>query len=182
MITRFVDLVTLLDQQHVPHQTAPERAIVTIPTRLHGSDGVQLLRWRQSDSVLDFIQSMDVAVPAVRAADVESAVVAINRALPMPGIDFARASLRLSYRLVLSLAPRGGVEEKEVEAYFRAGVRLGTVLAPTLRAVVAAELAPAGAPAHALAALTADGAPHEPPTAPAPAPSLDELLRLFQID
>jgi hypothetical protein len=159
------DLLDLLRRQGVLHQADGATRSARIPTEINGLQGVQLLRWQDTDGVLAHIQSMAVTIPAERLAAVEQAIARINHALPWPGLDLNHDARLVAYRLVLPMLP-GGIDPRAIQAYFRLAVRVAANLTPTLRRVAAGELEPAGAVADVRRELAAVAKPaSEPPFA-----------------
>lgn len=142
-VSSYQDLVRLLAEDGVPHQTLPEEHSVYVPTEHKGREGVQLIRWQEGDRVVQFIQSMPIEVPPDRIAAVESAVTRLNHALSWSGLDLNHDTRSVAYRLFLPLVPRGSVYPEEIKTCFRVAVQTAANLVPTLQRIVSGELAPA---------------------------------------
>lgn len=142
LVGSFRALVTMLEQQSVPHQVDGAAESVYIPTRRDQIEAVQVLSWRDQEGVLQLVQGIPLEVSDDKIAAVESGIARLNHAMPVPGLDLNHASRALSYRVVLPLHPRGSLEPREIQACFRLAVRIGADLLPSLRRLVAGEIAP----------------------------------------
>jgi hypothetical protein len=176
LITNYPEFIRFLEHESVMHQSVEAEKSAYIPTQLKGLEGVQLIRWQEADSVLQFIQSMPIEVPEDRIAAVESATARLNHALAIPGIDLNHEGKNLAYRLILPLKPRGGVQPDEISAYFRLAVQIATELVPTLQRVVSGQLASADVVADAQKERSGAASPPETAAPAAPDPSV------FQVD
>lgn len=178
-ISSYSELLELLAREGVLHQARTEEKSVTIPTEKGSLDGMLLMRWQDSDGIIQFIQSMPLEIPADKLALVESAIARLNHALALPGFDLNHEYRLLTYRQVLPIYPRGYVHPAEIQAMFRVTVKTASDFLPTLARVLRGEgtLANivADAQRDAEAAATAAAPPPaeaaEPVAAPAAAPA-----------
>jgi hypothetical protein len=179
-IASYSELLELLAREGVLHQARTEEKSVTIPTEKGSLDGMLLMRWQDSDGIIQFIQSMPLEIPADKVALVESAIARLNHALALPGFDLNHEYRLLTYRQVLPIYPRGYVHPAEIQAMFRVTVKTASDFLPTLARVLRGEgtlaniVADAQRDAEAAAAAPPPPAAAEPvaaPAAPAAAPA-----------
>ena len=142
LISSYADLVAYLEGDRVLHQADAAAKSVTIPTEQKGIQGFQVIRWQDADGVVQFIQSMLREIPGDRMPVLESAVCRLNHALAWLGLDLNRAHGLLAFRVALPIFPRGAIEAREIQAAFRAAVKVGADLAPVLARVVSGQIAP----------------------------------------
>jgi hypothetical protein len=183
LVKSYQDLLRLLDQQGVPHQTDASTKSVSISTERNGISGVQLIRWQDEDGVLQFIQSLPIEVPETQFGVVESAIARLNHGLAWPGLDLNYELRMLAYRLVAPILPRGSLQPREVQAYFELALKLATDLCPTLSRVVSGETKPADVVADAQKEFARAAA--AAPAAPAPekpSPPVATPPTLFRVD
>ena len=190
-IASYPELLELLAREGVLHQARTEEKSVTIPTEKGTLDGMLLMRWQDSDGVIQFIQSLPLEIAEDKLALVESAIARLNHALALPGFDLNHEYRLLTYRQVLPIYPRGYVHPAEIQAMFRVTVKTASDFLPTLARVLRgegtlgnivadaqrdAEAASAAAPpTEAAAAPAAPAAPaHPAATSAAPAASAAE--------
>lgn len=192
-IASYRELLDLLAREGVLHQARTEEKSVTIPTEKGTLDGMLLMRWQDSDGVIQFIQSMPLEIAEDKIALVESAIARLNHALALPGFDLNHDYRLLTYRQVLPIYPRGYVHPAEIQAMFRVTVKTAADFLPTLARVLRgegtlgnivadaqrdAEAAAAPPPPEAAAAAPAPAAPAAPAepaaTTAAPATSAGE--------
>ena len=57
-IASYSDLLDLLAREGVLHQARTEEKSVTVPTEKGTLDGMLLMRWQDSDGIIQFIQSL----------------------------------------------------------------------------------------------------------------------------
>jgi hypothetical protein len=142
ILRSYSDLAAHLGGERVPHTVEPASKSIRIPTRQKGIDGVQVIRWQDGDGALQFIQSMLRDIPADRMGALEAAIARLNHALAWIGLDLNHDHRLLAFRLVLPLFPRGAIDAREVQAAFRAAVKIAADLTPVVARVVSGELAP----------------------------------------
>ena len=80
-IGNFPDLVKLLEKDGVLHKTDLAEQTVQIPTQRGELDSVLLMRWQDSDGVVQFIQALPIEVPADKLLIVSDAVTRLNHCL-----------------------------------------------------------------------------------------------------
>lgn len=185
-IASYRELLDLLAREGVLHQARTEEKSVTIPTEKGTLDGMLLMRWQDSDGVIQFIQSMPLEIAEDKIALVESAIARLNHALALPGFDLNHDYRLLTYRQVLPIYPRGYVHPAEIQAMFRVTVKTASDFLPTLARVLRgegtlgnivadaqrdAEAAAAPPPPEAAPAAPAAAAAPTEPAAPAAAPA-----------
>lgn len=174
-IASYSELLELLAREGVLHQARTEEKSVTIPTEKGTLDGMLLMRWQDSDGVIQFIQSMPLEIAEDKLALVESAIARLNHALALPGFDLNHEYRLLTYRQVLPIYPRGYVHPGEIQAMFRVTVKTASDFLPTLARVLRGEGTlgniVADAQRDAEAAAAPPPAAAVPPSAPADAPT-----------
>jgi hypothetical protein len=180
-IQSYQALVQLLDRESVMHETVAAEKSVYIPTKWNDMEGVQLIRWQDGDSVIQFIQSLPIQVPQQRVSAVESAVVRLNHALAWQGLDLNHQTRSLSFRLSLPLAGRDGVMPQEIMTCFRVALQTGINLVPTLRRITAGELSEFDAVADAQKGLPQAAGPAPQATGPTRTTSTPDR-GIFQVD
>ena len=148
-ITSYQDLVKLLSRDGVAFVAEPQAQTVRVATEMRGIEGQQLIRWQEDDGVVQFIQSMPIAIPPQALAVVESTVARLNHQLAVPGLDLNHAGMFVAYRVTLPMLPRHGVMSDAIRACFRVAVKSGSDLVATLQRVIAGTLTPADAVADA---------------------------------
>lgn len=141
-LTNFQGLLDLLSHDNIQGQVDHEERSVRIALELFGQLHVQLIRWMDNDQIVQFVQSVLGEVPPERAPAVESGIVRLNHALAVPGFDFSHEQGLVSFRLYLSLVPRGHLLAEEVRAMFQLAVRNAAMFHPTLQRIVAGESFP----------------------------------------
>ncbi|MBL8636728.1 MAG: YbjN domain-containing protein [Myxococcales bacterium] len=141
-IGNFADLVKLLEKDGVLHKTDLAEQTVQIPTQRGELDSVLLMRWQDSDGVVQFIQALPIEVPADKLLIVSDAVTRLNHALAIPGFDLNHQHGLVAYRLYLPIYPRGSVRPNEVQAMFRLTVKTAADFFPTIRRIIAGEIQP----------------------------------------
>lgn len=140
MIRSFQDLLHVLERDGVPHQAEPAEQSVRIPT-LHGDlDSVLLLRWQDSDGVIQFIQALPLVVPEDKLGLLSEALTRLNHVMAIPGFDLNHGHRLLSFRLYLPLYPRGEVAPFEVQAMFRLAVKTAADFLPVLVQLIAGKI------------------------------------------
>ncbi len=160
-IRSYSDLLALLEGEGVMHQADAAENAVLIPTAQRGVEGVQLIRWQERDGVIQFIQSMPLATPAERVAAVSEALLRLNHALAIPGLDFDHALGIVSFRTYLPIFSGGdesGVEPFKIQAMFRISSKTAVDVVPVLRRVIAGDLAAADVVAEVQRELAAAAA------------------------
>lgn len=182
-IASYSDLLDLLAREGVLHQARAEEQSVTIPTQKGTLDGLLLMRWQESDGVIQFIQSLPFEIAEAKVALMESAIARLNHALALPGFDLNHEFRAITYRQVLPIYPRGYVHPAEIQAMFRVTVKTASDFLPTLvrvmnggsqvETIVAdaqrdAEVAAQAAAAAEAAASAVQAAPGAPGSAAAP--------------
>lgn len=166
-IASFADLVHLLERDGVYHQVDVSESTVQIQTQRGALDSVLLVRWQESDGVIQFIQAVPLEVPEAKLADAVDAVTRLNHVLAIPGFDVNHARKLLAYRLYLPIYPRGAVKSTEIQAMFRLTVKTAAELMPVLARVLSSQTRPEEVVADAQREYAAQtDAP--PPAAPAP--------------
>ena len=174
-IASYPELLELLAREGVLHQARTEEKSVTIPTEKGTLDGMLLMRWQDSDGVIQFIQSLPLEIAEDKLALVESAIARLNHALALPGFDLNHEYRLLTYRQVLPIYPRGYVHPTEIQAMFRVTVKTASDFLPTLARILRGEgtlgniVADAQRDAESAAAATPP--PAATPSAPADAPA-----------
>ncbi len=168
-IASFRELVHLLDRDAVFHKADASDMTVQIPTQRGPLDSVLLVRWQESDGVIQFIQAIPLEVPEQRLADVVDAVTRLNHVLAIPGFDVNHARKLLAYRLYLPIYPRGAVRASEIQAMFRLTVKTAAELLPVLARVLSGQTRPADVVADAQREYAAQNAPPAPPAPSMPA-------------
>ena len=73
-IASYSDLLDLLAREGVLHQARTEEKSVTVPTEKGTLDGMLLMRWQDSDGIIQFIQSLPLEIPADKIPLIESAI------------------------------------------------------------------------------------------------------------
>ncbi len=173
-IASYPELLELLAREGVLHQARTEEKSVTIPTEKGTLDGMLLMRWQDSDGVIQFIQSLPLEIAEDKLALVESAIARLNHALALPGFDLNHEYRLLTYRQVLPIYPRGYVHPTEIQAMFRVTVKTASDFLPTLARILRGEgtlgniVADAQRDAESAAAATPP--PAATPSTPADAP------------
>lgn len=171
-IASYRELLDLLAREGVLHQARTEEKSVTIPTEKGTLDGMLLMRWQDSDGVIQFIQSMPLEIAEDKIALIESAIARLNHALALPGFDLNHEYRLLTYRQVLPIYPRGYVHPAEIQAMFRVTVKTAADFLPTLARVLRGEGTLGNIVADAQRDAEAAAAPPQPEAAaPAPAPT-----------
>lgn len=170
-IASYSELLELLAREGVLHQARTEEKSVTIPTEKGALDGMLLMRWQDSDGIIQFIQSMPLEIPADKIALVESAIARLNHALALPGFDLNHEYRLLTYRQVLPIYPRGYVHPAEIQAMFRVTVKTASDFLPTLARILRGEGTLANIVADAQRDAEAAAAPAPPPPAEAAEPA-----------
>lgn len=174
-IASYPELLELLAREGVLHQARTEEKSVTIPTEKGTLDGMLLMRWQDSDGVIQFIQSLPLEIAEDKLALVESAIARLNHALALPGFDLNHEYRLLTYRQVLPIYPRGYVHPTEIQAMFRVTVKTASDFLPTLARILRGEgtlgniVADAQRDAESAAAATPP--PAATPSTPADAPA-----------
>lgn len=172
-IASYPDLLDLLTREGVLHQARTEEKSVTIPTEKGALDGVLLMRWQDSDGIIQFIQSLPLEIAADKIPAMESAIARLNHALALPGFDLNHEYRMLTYRQILPIYPRGYVHPAEIQAMFRVTVKTAADFLPTLTRILRGEgkleNIVADAQRDAEVAATAAAAPPAPASPPAPA-------------
>lgn len=135
MIGSYRDLLDLIMTQGVLCQSLPAESAVQIPTQWGELDGILLIRWQESDGVIQFIQSLPMTIPPERMAAMAEAITRLNHGLALPGFDLAHEDRSVAFRQLLPLVPRGQVLPQEIMAMFRMTVRNAALFLPALRAV-----------------------------------------------
>ncbi len=172
-IASYPDLLELLAREGVLHQARTEEKSVTIPTEKGALDGMLLMRWQESDGIIQFIQSLPLEIPADKIAAMESAIARLNHALALPGFDLNHEYRMLTYRQILPIYPRGYVHPAEIQAMFRVTVKTAADFLPTLSRILRGEgkleniVADAQRDAEAGAAPVGPNPPAAAPVAPA---------------
>src|SRR5690349_16088447 len=113
LITSYKTLLELLNQQSVMHEADEATQSVHIPTVWKGIQGFQIIRWQEPDSVIQFIQSLPLEIPEHQLATLESAIAHLNHVMAMPGLDLNHEARLMSFRIVMTILPRGGVLPEE---------------------------------------------------------------------
>ena len=170
-IASYRELLDLLAREGVLHQARTEEKSVTIPTEKGTLDGMLLMRWQDSDGVIQFIQSMPLEIAEDKVALVESAIARLNHALALPGFDLNHEYRLLTYRQVLPIYPRGYVHPAEIQAMFRVTVKTAADFLPTLARVLRGEGTLGNIVADAQRDAEAAAAPPPPEAAAPPAPA-----------
>ena len=147
-VTSFDDLVKLLSRDGINHQSNLEQKYVVTPTRKDPLNSVLVIRWAAPDGVVHFIQVMPVEIPEGRLPAIESAMIRMNHAYPVPGLGYNHEASTLYFRFTVPLLPRGKLTEQEVGEYFSYCVNQAASLLPTMEAVAKSEIDPADALAH----------------------------------
>lgn len=169
-IASYPDLLELLAREGVLHQARTEEKSVTIPTEKGALDGMLLMRWQDSDGIIQFIQSLPLEIPTDKIAAMESAIARLNHALALPGFDLNHEYRMLTYRQILPIYPRGYVHPAEIQAMFRVTVKTAADFLPTLARILRGEGRLENIVADAQRDAEAAAAPVGPtPTAAAPA-------------
>jgi hypothetical protein len=119
LLTKYQDVLELLNGDSVLHQADNKNQSIRIPTKRKDLDGVMIIRWQQKDGVVQFIQSMPMEVPEERVKSVETAMMRLNHALAIPGFAINHENRLPYYRLVVPIQPRGGLQDNELRSYFQ---------------------------------------------------------------
>ena len=173
-IGNFLDLIKLLEKDGVLHKTDQAEQTVQIPTQRGELDSVLLMRWQESDGVIQFIQALPMEVPADKLDLASDALTRLNHALAIPGFDLNHQHGLIAYRLYLPIYPRGAVKPNEVQAMFRLTVKTAADFFPTIRRILAGEIKPVDVVDEAKKAWEAAAAaaqPAKPPTRTPPSTS-----------
>ena len=141
VIPTFADFVRLLERDGVFHKTNLAELTVEIPTQRGTLDSVMLVRWQESDGVIQFIQALPLEVPDAKVAVLADAVTRLNHVLAIPGFDVNHGNKILAYRLYLPLYPRGAVLAAEIQSMFQLTVKTAADMLPVLKRVAAGQVA-----------------------------------------
>lgn len=169
-IANFNDLTQLLDRDGVFHKTDEADLTVQIPTQRGTLDSVILVRWQESDGVIQFIQAVPLAISDEKLPAVVDAVTRMNHVLAVPGFDMNHARKLLAYRLYLPIYPRGSVKAQEIQAMFRLAVKTASDFLPVFARVVSGEVKPEDVVAEAQKAYSTPAAGEAQAQAQAQAP------------
>lgn len=135
-IASFADLISLLERDGVPHQSDVAEMMVQIPTQRGPLDSVLLIRWQQSDGVIQFIQGLPLDIADDKLAAAVDAVTRLNHVLAVPGFDVNHNRKILAYRLYLPIYPRGAVSSVELQSMFSLAVKTAAELLPVFARVL----------------------------------------------
>lgn len=144
-LTSFAELCEFLDEQQIAYEKDGESQYVIIETQQGPIDSVMVIRWALSDGVVHFFQVMPLELPAERIPPVESAIIRLNHAYPVPGLGMNHEANALYFRFTVPILPRGFLSEIEVSEYFNYTVNQAAALFPTMQAVIQGTVPPAEA-------------------------------------
>ena len=171
VIRSFDDLLQVLERDGVPHQTERSEKSVRIPTQQGDLDSLLLLRWQDSDGVIQFIQALPLVLTDDKLGLLCEAVTRLNHVMAVPGFDLNHTHRLLSFRLYLPLYPRGEVSLIEVQAMFRLAIKTAADIMPVLAQVLSGQVPVSdivAATHRHLAAIASASAP--PPKLASPLP------------
>lgn len=140
VISSFADFVQLLERDGVFHKNNASDLTVEIPTQRGVLDSVMLVRWQESDGVMQFIQAIPLEVPEDKITVVVDAVTRLNHVLAIPGFDVNHQRKILAYRLYLPLYPRGAVLAAEIQSMFQLTVKTAAEMMPVLSRVLSGQV------------------------------------------
>ncbi len=141
LISNFAELVTLLADDSVSHQTEANRNVVMIPTEKGPIDSKMVIRWAETDGYVHFIQPMTIIVPDDRIADVESAIARMNHGMPNPGLGLNHDIGNPYFRMTIPIMPQNGLTAAQVRSTFSRTLTEAAHLQRTIKAVVDKETA-----------------------------------------
>jgi len=144
-VASFEQLKAFLTKQNVQFEADDESQNVAIPTQRGPIDSVMVIRWAASDGVVHFVQIMPFELPADRIPAVESAIVRMNHAYPVPGLGMNHDANAIYFRFTVPLLPRGSLSEDEISEFFSYTINQAAALHPTIEAVIKKTVAPEGA-------------------------------------
>ena len=142
LVQNFDALVELLNRDSVTHQTDVDEQYVVIPTEKGGMDSVFVISWAGEDGVVHFIHQMPIEMPKDKLNDVETAMVRLNHAMPVPGLGINHDSELLYFRMTIPIQPRGGMTPQEVRAFFSHTLSQSEEWRPVMSAVIKGEVSP----------------------------------------
>lgn len=169
VVSSFPEFVQLLERDGVFHKSNVGELTVEIPTQRGALDSVMLVRWQESDGVLQFIQALPLDIPDDKIAVLSDSVTRLNHVLAIPGFDLNHARKLLAYRLYLPLYPRGAVLPAEIQSMFQLTVKTAAEMMPVLSRVIAGQVTAEDVVADAQREYAAIAAAQAAQAAPAPA-------------
>lgn len=167
LIASFADLIKLLERDGVPHQSDVAEMMVQIPTQRGPLDSVLLIRWQQSDGVIQFIQGIPLEVGDDKLGALVDAVTRLNHVLAIPGFDVNHERKILAYRLYLPIYPRGAVSAVELQSMFSLAVKSASELMPVFARILSGAVKPEDAVADAQREYAQQAAAQSPSAPPA---------------
>ena len=139
LVESFEQLVALLKKDSVNHKVKPESNMVMIPVEKGPIDGVLLISWDQNKRVASFIQPMTIEVPKETLSELETAIVRMNHALPVPGLGFNHGENAAYFRIALPFQAPGGLPPVSIRGAFTRTLAEAAHLQRTLEGIVNGE-------------------------------------------
>ena len=136
LIRSFDDLLKLLDDDSVTHQTERDEQIVLIPVAKGQIDGTMMIRWAADDGVAHFVQTMDLEVPEERMNAIREAIARMNHASPVPGLGINPDARVLYFRMSPTTAPAGGLTAEKIRTCFSHTLEQAAAMQGIMRAVI----------------------------------------------
>ena len=116
LLASFDDLITLLEQDRIPHRIAnPSVPQVELPTRIGALQSQLMIIWGPTAPILQCIHPLPFRVPEERIAAIESAIARINHALVLPGFGLNHKVRLIYYRLSIPRREDGQLSAQEFQ-------------------------------------------------------------------
>lgn len=141
LIRSFDDLLKLLDNDSVTHQTERDEQIVLIPVAKAPIDSTMMIRWAEDDGVVHFVQTMDLEAPEQRMNAVREAIARMNHASPVPGLGINPDARVLYFRMSPTTAPIGGISPEKVRTCFSHTLEQAAAMHNIMNAVIEGRVA-----------------------------------------
>lgn len=135
LLTSYQDVLEVLNDNSVLHQSNNKNQSIRIPTKRKDLDAVMIIRWQTNEGVVSFVQSMPMKVPEERVKSLETTMMRLNHMLAIPGFAINHANRLPYYRLVIPLNPRGGIQTNEFHLYLQLTLKHATTFFGPLKQV-----------------------------------------------
>jgi hypothetical protein len=123
LVKGYDDLVNLLKQENVKHKADATAKAVALGVRSGDLEAPMLIRWQESDGLVQFVQTMPFEIPAERIAAMENAITRVNHALAFAGFGMDHRKRTMYFRMSVPFQPRGALEAREVSAYMQGTIQ-----------------------------------------------------------
>lgn len=148
-IASFGDMVKWVAGSSANYKPDEKQKTIALGTKAGQLEGVMIIRWDDTDGVVQFIQTLPFEIPEARLPAMETAVTRVNHALSVPGFGVNHDHRIAYFRMTIPFQPRGSLASNEAQAYVFGTLNQASVFFVPLKKVALENGDPKGVLEHA---------------------------------